>query len=281
MDQPRMGVISLHCYPVKSCAGLSLTEARLEPRGIEHDREFMLVEAGGARFMTQRDHPRMALIRPLVEESGIRLEAPDMPPLEVPIDFLGPPVVVAVWKDPCLAVDQGEHAAGWLSEFLGISCRLVRMADGFARGVNPAYRVTDGDQVGFADAFPFLLISQEALDDLNTRLPFPVRMNRFRPNIVIAGHGIPYLEDRMGRIRVGQVEFDVAKPCTRCVITTTDQETTARGKEPLATLAKYRRIPGGVAFGQNLIHRTLGMLRVGDQVDVLDWKEARGTAAAG
>jgi uncharacterized protein len=136
--------------------------------------------------------------------------------------------------------------------------------------VDPVYARTERDQVHFADGYPFLLISQESLGDLNSRLAEPLPMNRFRPNIVVAGGGAPYLEDGWKRIRIGEMIFHVAKSCARCAITTTDQATAERGKEPLATLATYRKVERGVLFGQNLLHEANGTLRVGDRLEVLE-----------
>jgi uncharacterized protein YcbX len=264
-----MIVSALYRYPIKSCAGTALDTADIGVRGIVHDREFMVVEAASGLFVTQRELPRMALIRPDVANGTLHLGAPAMPPLAMRVVADGPPRDVVVWRDRCPAVDQGDDVATWLSDFLERRCRLVRMADAHTRRVDPAYAVREADQVGFADGYPFLLISEESLADLNGRLAAPLMMNRFRPNIVVRG-GTPYAEDRWRRIRIGAVELHLVKACARCAITTTDQETAAVGREPLATLATYRRVERGVLFGQNAIHTTQGAIRVGDTVEVLD-----------
>jgi len=263
-------VSDLYFYPIKSCGGSSLDRAEVGPRGIEHDREFMVVDAATGLFLTQRELPRMALIRPRMTDGVLHLHAPGMPTLAVQPVRDGEARDVIVWRDRCRAVDQGAEVGGWLSEFLGTHCRLVRMAEAYVRHVDPTYAVTDRDQVGFADGYPFLLISQESLDDLNSRLPEPLPMNRFRPNIVVAGGGAPYLEDRWRRLRIGALTLHVVKACARCTITTTDQDTGVQGKEPLTALAKFRRAPRGVLFGQNLIHQGDGIIRRGDPVAVIE-----------
>jgi uncharacterized protein YcbX len=229
----------------------------------------MVIEAASGLFFTQRELPRMALIRPDVANGALRLDAPEMTPLAARVAAEGPTRDVMVWRDRCPAVDQGDDVAAWLSDFLQQRCRLVRMADAHTRRVDPVYAVREADQVGFADGYPFLLISEESLADLNGRLAAPLPMNRFRPNIVVRG-GTPYAEDRWRRIRVGAVELHLVKACARCAITTTDQQTAMVSREPLATLATYRRGERGVLFGQNAIHTSQGAIRVGDPVEVVD-----------
>ncbi|MGI8554576.1 MAG: MOSC domain-containing protein [Dehalococcoidia bacterium] len=271
-DFPAAGpitVTALYHYPIKSCAGRPLERAEFDRRGILHDRELMLVDSAGKCFLTQRELPRMALIRPRISETTLTVESVGMPPLIVPILPDGPQYPVTIWRDTCRAVDQGEAAAAWFAAFLGVDCRLVRLTDGFVRPVDPAYATDPADEVGFADGYPFLLLSEESLADLNRRLAEPLPVNRFRPNILVAGGGQPYLEDHVKTLRIGSVIFHVVKPCARCTIPTTDQETGARGKEPLATLATYRRAGNAVLFAQNLIHTAPGAIRVGDPVTVL------------
>lgn len=266
-------ITALNFYPIKSCAGTALTEARLSPRGIAHDREFMVVDAATNTFLTQRELPRMALIHPTCAADALRVSAPGMPDLIIPVSTNASAAMqVRVWRDTCNAVDQGADAARWFGEFLGIDCRLVGMAPDFVRHVNQDFAITPQDQVGFADGYPLLIISEESLADLNQRITGPtLPMNRFRPNIVIAGGGMPFGEDRLRRFMVGDVTFHVVKPCQRCPIPTTDQATALVGKEPLKTLAKFRRLPDdGVVFGQNVIHAGPGTIRVGQALTVVD-----------
>ncbi len=261
-------VAALYRYPVKGCRGWPLTEAEVGERGIVGDRGYMLVDADD-RFITQRTHPRMALIEPRLGDGSLALTAPGRDSLTVTRTERGGRRLVTVWRDRCEAIDQGDAAAAWLSGFLGVNCRLVTMADDFVRLVDREYSVGEHDQVGFADGYPFLLTTEDSLADLNGRMAAPLPMNRFRPSIVLAG-APPFAEDGWRLIRIGAIVFAVVKPCARCVVTTTDQATAERGAEPLATLATFRKVRGkGVMFGQNLIHRSTGTLRVGDAVELI------------
>jgi uncharacterized protein YcbX len=234
--------------------------------GLRHDRRFMVVDGAG-EFISQRNAPRLALVVPTVLDDTLRVEAPGMPPLELPLDPR-PTVVtqVTVWNDTGPATWLGEEAARWFSDFLGCASSLVYMNADTRRPTDPAYDST-GSRVSFADAFPFLLISEESLADLNRRLAVPMPMNRFRPNLVVAG-AQAFDEDRWDRIEIGGLGLRLVKPCARCVITTTDQTTAERGQEPLRTLATYRNIDGKVNFGQNGVHHGSGFLSLGDRVQV-------------
>lgn len=276
-----MIVSQVNIYPIKSCAGTALEAADIQARGFANDRRWLVVDAEW-RFLTQREIARMALIQPTVDDHCLRLSAPEGVGVELPVDQPGRRVEVTIWKDSGVgAVDQGDEVAGWLSDFLRREVRLVRFADDYTRQVNQHYasRETDsfavpgGHQVGFADAYPFLIISEESLADLNSRLDEPLPMNRFRPNIVVCGADEPYDEDNWKVIRVGDTAFDLVKACARCVTTTTDQATAVRGTEPLWTLATYRQgAKGAPLFGQNAVHRSMGTIRVGDRVKVVEYK---------
>jgi uncharacterized protein YcbX len=255
----------LYVYPIKSCAGIPLQESELVATGLRHDRRWMLVDETG-QFMSQRAHPRMALISVRLSGGRLIVAAPGMPDLEVPLRQAATKRLdVSVWGDACRAAPVGEEADRWFGQFLRFPCRLVYKPDDDLRLVDSTY-AKSGDQVGFADACPFLLISEASLDDLNRRLEDPLPMNRFRPNFVVKGCD-PYAEDAWGRLRIGNVNFRVAEGCPRCAITTIDQRTGARGKEPLRTLATYRKSDGEVFFGRNLIHDAPGTVRVGDPVE--------------
>jgi len=173
---------------------------------------------------------------------------------------------VHVWDDSLDAMDTGEEAALWFTKMLARRCRLVFMPDQTERFANPKY-APQKTVVSFADAFPFLLISQASLDDLNARLAEPVTMNRFRPNLVVDGCG-PYEEDTWTDLTIGTVGFRVAKPCSRCTVPTVNQETGVRASEPILTLGSYRTMNGKIYFGQNLTHKAQGILTVGDEVRV-------------
>ena len=256
----------VYIYPIKSCGGISLEKAELVATGLRDDRRWMLVdEAGG--FMSQRGHPRMALISPSLTPERLTVSAPGMPDLEVPTRFgTGETVRVEVWGDELRGEPAGEEADRWFSEFLEFPCRLVRKPDDDFRPVDSLY-ATEDDQTSFADGFSLLVISEASLEDLNSRLAEPVPMNRFRPNLVIGGCE-PFAEDRWDEMRVGDAGFRVAEPCPRCAVTTVDQRTGERRKEPLRTLATYRRSGGEVWFGRNLIHTSAGTVCVWDPVEV-------------
>jgi uncharacterized protein YcbX len=234
-----------------------------------YDRRMMVVDAKTSRFITQREAPRMTLITPRLAPTALQVVAPHMPTLKVALaGDRRDRREVTVWRFTGPAEDLGESAADWVSNVLERECRLVRFAPDVIREVNPTH-AGPGVFTSFTDGYPLLLTTQGSLDDLNGRLSDRVPMSRFRSNIVIAG-AEPFAEDRWKRIRVGDVELDVVKPCGRCSITTVDPITAKTGKEPLATLATYRARDGEVFFGQNCVHRSLGAIRVGDPVEILE-----------
>jgi uncharacterized protein len=260
-------VSALHIYPIKGCAGTSLTELQLDARGPVGDRRFLVVDASGT-FLTQRDTPRMALIRPQLTHASLGLEAPGMPHLEVPlVGPRGPARTVTVWRDTLRAEFMGEPVSAWLSSFLARTVELVRFDETATRVANPAYAPPDTN-LGFADGYPLLLISEASLAALNARLAEPLPMDRFRPNLVVTATE-PHAEDTWSTIRIGDVEFDVVKGCDRCTVTTVDQNTAVAGKEPLRTLATYRRNQGKIYFGQNVVHARAGTLKLGDALEIV------------
>jgi uncharacterized protein YcbX len=265
-----MQLSALFVYPVKSCGALSPSSVQVEARGLAGDRRWMIIDGDG-RFLTGRQLPRLVLLRATPTAGALSLAAPDMMALDVPEPSADAPRrAVTVWKDSLDAVDAGDLAAAWLTKFLDRDARLVFMDARSHRPVSPTY-AQPGDEVSFADAYPLLLISQASLDGLNARLSTALPMQRFRPNLVVAGDIAPHAEDGWRRLRIGEVEFDAVKPCTRCVFTTVDP---ARGDfdpsgEPLKTLKNYRRSADGITFGMNLIARGTGSLRIGDGVTVL------------
>jgi len=264
---PGIRLSGLHVYPIKSCSGVAVEEWDVDERGLRHDRRWMLVDETGL-FISQRELPRMALIQVRIASHGLVVVAPGMSPLAVPFRSESSQLLLArIWDDLVETEKVGDDADRWFSEFLGVRCNLVHLPDGSIRPVDPAYGKA-GDRVGLADGFPFLLISEASLADLNARLEHPSPMNRFRPNLVVAGCGA-FAEDDWKRIRVGPIILRVVKPCARCAITTVDQRTGTTGKEPLRTLATFRRSGTKVLFGQNLVHDGTGTLRAGDPVEVL------------
>ena len=236
--------------------------------GLQHDRRMMVTTPEG-EFLTQRDYPKLALVTPTLRNGLLELSAPDFDSVQVKIQTTGMSQPVNIWKSKGVsAIDQGDEAANWFSDWLGVSVRLVHFADGFKRVVNEKYAVNADDHTGFADGYPILIISEESLADLNSRLESPIPMNRFRPNIVVKGCE-PFSEDGWNRIQIGDVKLAVVKPCARCEVTTIDKVTLERSKEPLKTLGKYRKHKLGAIFGQNVIPLNGGNLRLGMNVDIL------------
>jgi hypothetical protein len=271
MGQADMRVTGINIYPVKSTRPIALSESEVLPRGLPWDRRWMLVDSD-SRFITARQHPALAMVDTRLGTHSLNISVAGRAGLQVPLAEPDTgPIAVTVWKDRCEAVPEGAAADDWFSDYLGLRCRLVRMTDAQVRPVDPHYG-RPADQVSFADGFPLLLISRASLDDLNRRLQSPVPMQRFRPNLVVDGDQ-PYGEDGWRRLRVGEVEFEGVKNCSRCVFTTIDPQRGVRDAagEPLRTLSSYRRrAGGGVFFGQNLIPRGRGTIRVGDPVEVLE-----------
>lgn len=262
-----MRLVSLHIHPLKGARGIQVASATVEPRGLRHDRRFMLVDARGG-FVSQRSHPRLALVETALVDASLRLALPCGDHLEVPLAPEGPRREVEVWGDGVTAVRVEGEASALLSGFLGDELELVCMPEDVRRPVDPAY-AREGDHLSFADGFPILLASLESLADLNARLEEPVPMDRFRPNLVVEG-GQAYAEDTHERVRVGALHFRMPKPCSRCQVTTVDQSTgELSGPEPLRTLASYRGEGRRVYFGQNLIPDGTGSLSVGDEVELL------------
>lgn len=261
----------LYVYPLKSAAGIGLERASLERRGISGDRRWMVVDPEGT-FLSQRGHPRLALVRAEPVDGGLRLSAPDRPSLSVATpESSADPWTVTVWGDAVRAAPAAPEADAWLSAHLGTAVRLVHMPATSHRPVDPAYAVHEDDEVTFVDGYPVLLTSEASLADLDARMAAPLPMDRFRPSLVVSG-APAWSEDRWRRIRIGQAVLRLVKPCGRCVTTTVDQQTAARGKEPLATLAGFRRHPetGTACFGWNAIPERTGSLAVGAPVEVLD-----------
>jgi uncharacterized protein YcbX len=270
-------ITALNVYPVKSCRGIALTQGRLSDTGFEHDREWLVTTPEG-RFLTQRERPLLAQIETALTADRLVLRKPNGADLKLPLDLTGPELEVTVWKDRCAAFDAGDDAANWLSEHLGKPARLVRFDPRRTRPSEAEWTQGIAAFSKFSDGFPWLLISQASLDELNTRLTQPLPMNRFRPNIVVDGLA-PFGEDEVHEFIAGDVRLRVVKPCTRCAITTTDQISGERTtEEPLKTLKEFRFDRGlrGVTFGQNIVLASgLGNeLKVGQRLDVT-WARAR------
>ncbi|AJT64774.1 hypothetical protein T261_3104 [Streptomyces lydicus] len=266
-------IAELLTYPVKGCAGVPLTEAELTPAGLPYDRSFMVVGEGGV-YRSQRRDPKLALIRPEVGEEGayLTLRTAGTAPVRFPVDTASARVPVDLFGVPYQGIDQGDAAAGWLSEVLGAASRLVCVPpehERIAPGIHPGTSA-------YADSSPLHILSRATLDHLNARYTAagkpPLPMSRFRPNIVVDGWTEPHEEDRARRVTAGGAELGFAKPAIRCAVTLVDQEAGAKaGPEPLRMLATYRRAPeGGVAFGALYSVLRTGKLAVGDEFVVLE-----------
>jgi hypothetical protein len=264
-------------YPVKSGRGERLTEATVEPWGLAGDRRWMVVDEAGDP-LTAREHPRMLLIEPRLTEGRIALGAPGCPDVTVEVPSGAELVPVQVWASSLLASPAGDKAGAWLTEVIGQPARLVYLDDPTRRPTNPQYS-DPADRVSFADGYPLLLTSEESLAALNAWIAEgkkadegPVPMRRFRPNVVVSG-APAWAEDGWRRLRVGPVAFRNVKGCDRCVMTTVDPDTAAKGHEPLFALARHRRWDNKVWFGINLIPDApdpTAVIRPGDPVEVID-----------
>jgi uncharacterized protein YcbX len=264
-------------YPVKSCRGERLTEAVVEPWGLAGDRRWMIVDGAGDP-VTGRECPPLVLVTPRVDSGKITLAGPGLPEVTVPVPSAADLVPVNVWGSDLLATLADDAAATWLTGIIGEPVRLVYLDDPTRRATNPAYS-EDGDRVSFADGYPLLLTSEESLDAVNGWIAEgpraaegPVPMRRFRPSVVVAG-APAWAEDGWRRLRIGPVTFRAVKGCDRCVFTTIDPDTAAKGHEPLFALARHRRWDGKVWFGVNLIPDAPApdaVIRPGDPVEILE-----------
>ena len=260
---------NLTYYPIKACRGFDVPESNVERMGLEHDRRMMVVTTDG-EFLTQREYPKLALVTPTLLDGIVTLTAPNFDSIQVAIQTEGFTWPVNIWKSKGVAaIDQGDDVANWFSEWLDRDVRLVHIASGIQRKVSQEYAINQDDHTGFADGYPILIISEESLQDLTSRLDSPLPMNRFRPNIVVKGCD-PFEEDVWKRIRIGDIEMALVKPCARCVVTTIDKETLEKSKEPLKTLEKYRRHKLGAIFGMNVIPLNSGRLEVGMKVEIIE-----------
>lgn len=255
-------------YPIKSLGGISISQAQVTDRGLVHDRRWLLIDENN-RFLSQREHPQLALFQiALLEDKMQVVYKTNGSTIAFPLEMNNckNPLSVTVWEDVMLGYEVSLEVSNWFSKILGFSVRLVYMPDESHRKVPQEYAVTPNDINSFSDGFPFLIIGQSSLDDLNSRLKTPIGMNRFRPNFVFTG-GQAYEEDAWQEFLIGALTFYGVKPCSRCVMTTVDQEKgVLSGKEPLKTLAKYRMVDNAVLFGQNLIGPSKGQLFVGDVI---------------
>ncbi|TLU59956.1 MOSC domain-containing protein [Thalassotalea litorea] len=262
----RCSVKDLFIYPVKSTQGIAVPHSNVQECGLAFDRHFLVTDTKG-KFITGRSKAKMVLIQTRLDANGLILDAPQMPSLPLQyLEFSDEYHPVQVWGDNFKGQHCSTEADSWLSRYLGVECRLYYFGPNSVRHVNNTTH-----PVSFADGYPLLLVSQASLRDLNQRSSEPVSMAQFRPNIVVKGCG-PFAEDSWHKIRIGDVEFLVSKPCSRCVFTSVDPITGRRSenKEPLTTLRKYRQgRDGEIYFGQNLIPLNSGKIHEGDHIEII------------
>ena len=247
-------VEGLFVYPFKSARGIAKPSVRIGATGFEWDRNWMAVDAHG-KFISQRTHPKLAQVVPEIASDALVLKVPGLKTLRVPLTApAGNPVAVRVWDDECFGLDQGDGPANWLSHFLEDDVRVVRVVAHPERLANAQFAGPEPRPVTFVDGFQVLVCNRASLEDLNARMPEPVPMERFRPNIVLGGLP-PFAEDRIESVRWGEIELRLVKPCTRCIIASTDQKTGQPATNPLPVLRTFRfdRALLGVTFGENAI----------------------------
>lgn len=255
-------------YPIKSLGGISLQETKIEERGLQHDRRWVLADNQNM-FITQRQNEQMALIDVSIENDGLMVwhRLKKAAPLRIP--FLPKTTdnqIITIWDDAVNAIRVSDEADAWFSVILGRECSLFYQPDESIRLTDPKYSITKEEHTSFADGYPILIIGQASLDNLNERLEEPVSMKRFRPNIVFLG-GEAHIEDSWKNFTIGNAKLVGVKSCARCVLTTVNPETATKGKEPLKTLNQYRSFNNKVLFGQNLLVVETGKISVGDLIE--------------
>lgn len=260
----RLVLSEINIYPIKSLGGVRLRSAKVFEKGLEHDRRWMLIDEDN-EFMTQRIHPKMALFKLSMSNDQFSITyGTDLIILPFKHPIIAKPIKAKIWEDIVDVFELSQDYSAWFSDRLHMKCRLVSFPEENARSVDARYQVNH-EQVSLADAYPFLMIGEQSLADLNSRLEESVPMNRFRPNFVFSG-GQAFEEDHWKKISIGKNKFAVVKPCARCVLTTVNQNTGEKGLEPLLTLSQYRKKENKVLFGQNLIALNYFEVYEGDEI---------------
>jgi uncharacterized protein YcbX len=279
-----MIVSKLCIYPLKSSQGIELQQAQVQTKGFVGDRVMMLV-SGNGKFITQRQFPQLAKIQVRIVGQSITLEVVDnsFPSITFFSTLNGALIEVEIWRDRLLAIDQGNEVAQWFHQFLNLPgdkvCRLVRQSSAYSRLLEKKYPNDEDQPLSLADNYPVMLTASASLMELNQRIieihqqrSQAIPMNRFRPNVVIETIE-PFIEDCWRLIQIGEIQFEVVKPSSRCIITTIDQSDGAKNslKEPLNTLGTFRQLSEqGVMFGVNLIPQHEGIIQLGDRLEVLE-----------
>lgn len=265
---PDLTLSNIFIYPIKSLGGISVEKASVRKKGLELDRRWMLIDRNGVA-MTQRLYPHMALFKVSIaggelqvafRRSGSTIDSTHFPVFAAGGDKL----TAQVWEDSVDVTEVDAEVSHWFCDYLLTPCKLVTFPEKNPRPVNPRHRIGN-DHVSLADAYPFMIIGQRSLDDLNQKLSEPVPMNRFRPNFVFTG-GTAFDEDSWKDLAIGNINFAAVKKCARCALPTVDQETAIKSLEPIRTLSTYRKIDNAVYFGQNLIALDEGIVAVGDRI---------------
>jgi hypothetical protein len=269
-------ITALYIYPIKSLAGISVGKSKVEFRGLEFDRRWMLVDENN-QFITQRNFPLMALLQPEIKSSSIVVSHRNQK--FEPIEFsMAQPMSkaesVTIWDDTCLAKEVSVVASEWFSAVLEMNCRLMFMHEESIRQADQRYAIGESDKVSFADGYPILMVSEESMSQLNRKMRLNYSIDRFRPNIVFKG-GTPHAEDTLRKVTINDVDLFGVKPCARCVLTTIDPQTTAQGKEPLKTLTTYRKLGNKILFGENFIPVNEGEITVGSQIIIHETKASQ------
>jgi len=263
-------ISQLFIYPIKSLGGISVNSWSITQTGLQHDRRWMLVDPSG-RFISQREISTLALLRIRLNDNSLIVFHKDVPSRSMVIPILDsasldvlPRKRVVIWDDQCDAIVYPSIYSEWFSDVLSTPCHLVYMDDTVRRQVDQAYAFQE-EITSFSDGFPLLMLGQSSLDDLNAKLPYPIPINRFRPNLVFEG-GYPFQEDDMPDFEINGLEYHAVKPCARCIITTIDQDSGVKNEEPIKTLASYRLKDKQVLFGQNVLVSSVGTISVGDHI---------------
>ena len=262
-------VTGIYVYPIKSLGRVKLSQTLVESRGLRYDRRWVLIDDNN-KFMTQREHEKMALVKVYIHEKVLKLtyRENDADSLLIPFgQYTNQQFDFKIWDKDCSGNMVGEEYNEWFTKVLGVKCKLMYMNDNIKRLVNSKHAL-NGEIVGYTDGYPVLVLGEESMAQLNSKLDVALPINRFRPNITFCG-GQPHDEDSWKEFSIGQSEFYTAKPCVRCKMTTIDQDTAEMGKEPLKTLATYRKADKGVIFGSNVIIKNGGhRIQVGDKIKV-------------
>ena len=270
-----MKVSQLYIYPIKALGGIAISSVNITDRGFENDRRWMLIDENN-RFISQREIAEMSLLQVEILQHVMKVNHKKDPAncIEISLTPAASDITtVNIWDTLCEAQLVNTEADRWFSKILDTNCRLVYMPDSTTLKIDDQYAITGNDITSFSDGYPILMVSEESLGDLNDKLDEPLPINRFRPNLVFKG-GTPFIEESMKEFSIKDCLFYGVKPCARCVVTTIDQDSAEKGKEPLKTLSLYRRKDAKVIFGENVIAAGTGKISIGDTITILQTKES-------